>query len=171
MRTVQEILLIQKILFIKNKLNALGEKITEEKLIVFDYRVILLFFVSVILFSVMILFKLHGSSIPYWNTIISDGGSEREGILVGSPRGIRSDEWLVQTPFMLSQVNQRDQFSIENKSLGQGNVPLLMGLPTKHLSSYFRPQNWGFFFLDSERGFSFYWGYKIFALFLGFFLL
>lgn len=156
---------------IKNQLDNFGDKFSEDKLIKFDFKVIALIIVVLSFFSLAVVFKIHGSSIPYWNTIISDGSDSREGLIVGSPRSIRSDEWLVQTPFVLSQLNQENKFSIENKSLGDGNAPVLMGLPTKHISTFFRPQNWGFFFLDSERGFSFYWGYKIFAFFLSFFFL
>ncbi|RJO62237.1 hypothetical protein C4544_00065 [candidate division WS5 bacterium] len=159
-----------KVVDVKKKLNKLGQKISEEKLIKFDYKVILLILFLISSFFVMTLFKIHTSSIAYWNKIITDG-NEKEGVLLGSPKSIRSDEWLIQTPFILSQLNQENKYSIKNKGLGEGHVPLLMNLPTKHVSSLFRPQNWGFFVFEAERGFAFYWNFKIFGLFLTCFLL
>lgn len=156
----------------KKNLNLLGEKVSEEGLIDFDWKSIGLIIICVFFFVFFVTFKIHGSSIPYWNNLISDGTPEAsDGLIVGTPRAIRSDEWLVQTPFTLSQANQNDKLSAENKSLGEGKVPLLMGLPAKHLTALYRPQNWGFFFLDSERAFSYAWNYKIVWLFLSFFLL
>lgn len=127
--------------------------------------------ILILAFIFMVLLKINGSSSGYWNYSVTDNGNVKQGILVGTPKPIRSDEWLVQTPFALSQLYQKDKLATDNSSLGEGKVPLMMSLPTKHLSSFFRPQNWGFFFLNPERGFSFYWNYKIFGLFISFFLL
>ena len=145
--------------------------LSEEKLIQFDYKVILLVMVCCVLFMMTVVFKLHGSSIPHWNALVSDGNDSHNGLIVGQPRSIRSDEWLVQTPFILSQLNQVNKYPLKNKSLGEGDVPLLMNLPVWHVTTFFKPQNWGFFFLGAERGFSFYWNFRVIGLFLSFFLL
>ncbi|HBG81384.1 TPA: hypothetical protein DDW69_00930 [candidate division CPR2 bacterium] len=152
----------------KDKLDRIGKNFSEENLIEFDYKVMLLLFVSFLLFGLMVSLRVHGSSINYWNKIIV---GEEQNYSIGEPRAIRSDEWLVATPFALSQYHHEPQFPLENDSLGYGSVPLLMNLPVKHVSAFFRPQNWGYFFLDHERAFSFYWNFKVFSLFLGFFLL
>ncbi len=196
---------------IKRGFDKTGEQITEDKLIKFDHRVLGLLFISFLLFVFLVIFKIHGSSIPYWNKIISDNATQSEdispeaksrlysilkdptsirsgdipvitsaisskfyskpGLIFGTPRPIRSDEWLVETPFILSQCNQHPAFPLKNESLGAGNTPLLMNLPVRHFSAIFRPQFWGFFTLGTERGFSFYWNAKVFGLILGFFFL
>ncbi len=196
---------------IKKRLDDLGRRITEDKLIKFDHKVLGLLLISFLLFVFLVIFKIHGSSIPYWNRIISDNTTRTKsispaaksrlhlilkdptsirasdipivississkfcsepGLIFGIPQGVRSDEWLVETPFILSQCSQHPAFPLKNESLGAGNTPLLMNLPVRHFSTIFRPQFWGFFTLGTERGFSFYWNVKIFGLILGFFFL
>ena len=41
----------------------------------------------------------------------------------------------------------------------------------RHYSMLFRPQFWGFFVFDEERGFAWFWNTKIFSLLISFFLL
>ncbi len=65
---------------------------------------------------------------------------------------------------MLSQAKQKPPFPIENPSLGAGRSPLLMSVPVAYYTTFFRPQLWGFFVFDFERGFSFYWCAKVFGL-------
>lgn len=67
---------------------------------------------------------------------------------------------------MLSQARQTPPFPIENPSLGSGRAPLLMSIPVAYYTTLFRPQLWGFFLFEFERGFSFYWCAKIFGLLL-----
>lgn len=67
---------------------------------------------------------------------------------------------------MLSQSRQTPPFPIENPDLGAGRAPLLMSVPVAYYTTLFRPQLWGFFVLDFERGFSFYWCCKVFDLLL-----
>jgi hypothetical protein len=72
----------------------------------------------------------------------------------------------IWTPAMLSQSRQTPPFPIENPDLGAGRAPLLMSVPVAYYTTLFRPQLWGFFVLDFERGFSFYWCCKVFDLLL-----
>ena len=67
---------------------------------------------------------------------------------------------------MLSQARQVPPFPIENPNLGAGRAPLIMNLPVAYYTTFFRPQLWGFFLFDFERGFSFYWCCKVFGLLL-----
>jgi hypothetical protein len=151
-------------------LNIKGEKISESDLIVFDYRVLLLVIFSFIIFVLLVLFKVNYSSIGSIENVLGKTNDEN-GIIFGQPKGIRSDEWGVITPFMLSQASQVPSFPSSNESLGYGKTPLLMSLPVWHYTSFFRPQNWGFLFLNFDQGFSFYWNFKVFGLFLSFFFL
>lgn len=158
--------------FFKKILSSLEEALSEEHLIIFDQKVLVLFLLSFILFFFLVFLKIHGSSIPIWNQIITQNNiSQKADRIFGWPEGVRSDEWDVSTPFALSQVQTNPKFSLHNKTLGEGNVPLLMNLPVKHPSTLFKPQLWGYFFLDTERGFSFFWDFEWLILFLGFFFL
>jgi len=41
---------------------------------------------------------------------------------------------------------------VKNLSLGADHTPLLINVPVAHYVTFFRPQFWGFFFFDFERG-------------------
>lgn len=122
-------------------------------------------------FAISILFKLHGSSLGAWYQHYPNLFYEQEAPLFGEARSIRSDEWLVHTPAIISQALQTNPYSMTNPSFGAGRAPILMGLPTNHLSTFFRPQYWGFFLFDQERGFSWFWNYRNFSCLIGVYLL
>ncbi len=161
--------LIQKVfLFIDN----LGIAISEKKLIVFDRKVVCLLLFSVISLVILTTFKINYSSVSCWNKAFpNEKSQEASAPLLGTPKEIRSDEYRVVTPFMLSQAKQNPPFPVSNESLGDKKTPLLMSLPVSHFSTLFRPQNWGFFILDLERAYAFYWNFKVIGLILSFFLL
>lgn len=120
----------------------------------------------VILFSVCVSLKLNGSSVGMWSDILNE--PQKPGLLLFTPQGVRTDEWQIWTPAALSQARQNPPFPIENLSIGGGRSPLIMNLPVAYYTTLFRPQLWGFFVFDFERGFSFCWCCKIFGLFIGF---
>ncbi len=111
-------------------------------------------------------FGLNGSS-----TALCRYYADREmpdaGVLVGSPKEVRSDEWMLQTPWIFSQAFRTPAFSPSNPNVGGDVTPLVTNLPVRHWSTLFRPQMWPFFFLNMERAFAFYWNFKSFALLLG----
>ena len=119
-----------------------------------------------ILFSVCVSLKLNGSSVGMWSDILNE--PQKPGLLLFAPQGVRTDEWQIWTPAALSQARQNPPFPIENLSIGGGRTPLIMNLPVAYYTTFFRPQLWGFFIFDFERGFSFCWCCKIFGLFIGF---
>jgi hypothetical protein len=114
--------------------------------------------------------KVHGSSVGVWNRITPDRRPDA-GVLWGSPKTIRSDEWLVNTPAIVSQANSRPAFPTVNPRWGPAEVPLIFNWPTRHWSMLLRPQFWGFFILDLERAYAFYWGMKGLLVLGGVFLL
>jgi len=120
---------------------------------------------AALLFCLCLAMKLNGSSIGMWRTLLLEPGIPR-GLLFSSPKQIRVDEWCIWTPAMLSQARQKPPFPIENSNLGAGRAPLLMNVPVAYYTAFFRPQLWGFFLFDFERGFSFYWCSKVFGLLL-----
>lgn len=125
---------------------------------------------SCALFAVCVFLRVNGSSSGFW---VKELGvpNEPTGVIFGQPRLTRSDEWMVWTPAVLSQLRHVPPMPMENAALGAGAAPLLMSLPVRHYSMLFRPQLWGFFLFDAERGFAWFWNMKIFGLFLSYFLL
>ncbi len=119
----------------------------------------------VALFCLCVSLKLNGSSLGMWRNLLEEPGVARD-LIFSSPKRIRVDEWAVWTPAMLSQARQVPPFPIENPNLGAGHAPLLMSLPVAYYTTIFRPQLWGFFLFNFERGFSSYWCCKVFGLLL-----
>jgi hypothetical protein len=126
--------------------------------------------VSCGLFLLCVLLNLNGSSTAYWAKDLGKP-DEPTGLIAGVPRPSRSDEWLVWTPAALAQLHHLPPMPVKNPALGAGTTPLLMSVPVRHYSMLFRPQFWGFFVFDEERGFSWFWNTKIFSLLISFFLL
>src|SRR5438094_3834412 len=117
----------------------------------------------VIVFWVCVLLKLNGSSVAIWTQLLNEP-KPPPGLLLFVPKGVRADEWHGWTPAALSQSRQTPRFPVENLTLGGGRAPLLMSVPVAYYTTLFRPQLWGFFLFDFERGFSFYWCTKAFGL-------
>ena len=98
-----------------------------------------------------------------WRELLTETGPTR-GLIFSTPKRIRVDEWGVWTPSALSQTRQKPAFPTENFNLGAGRSPLLMNVPVAYYTTFLRPQFYGFFVFDFERGFSFYWCAKFFGL-------
>lgn len=124
----------------------------------------------VVLFLVGLMFKLHFSSEAIWDVYLGGPKATTQGVIFGSPKAIRSDEWMLGLPWVLSQANNGDEFSPNNTAIGSDTSALLVGLPTKHWTSIFRVPHWGYFFLDTERGFSWHWLCRTFLLLVSFFV-
>jgi hypothetical protein len=152
-------------------LDALGDKISENHLIVFDKKSLCFMITLVFMFIILVVSKTHYSSIAMWDKIVPgyDAGKTSSKVLFGSPKFIRMDEWRLGTPFILSQ--EAKNYPTENYSFGPGKTPVLMGLPARHFSIFFKPQYWGFFMLDLERGYSYFWNFSVISLVLSSFLL
>ena len=88
----------------------------------FRYRYV----VAIFIFLILVTNKIHFSSIGMWDHIIQPGlGTEFIEPIFGTPRYIRSDEWLVTTPARLSS-----QFGVE--PYGRYNY-ILRGTQTENL--------------------------------------
>jgi len=152
---------------LRKRLDCLGSKISEEQLLIFDYKVLLLLFLILFIFTLSISFKLNGSSSLIWEKYIAPLNSQGilSGAFLGQPKGTRSDEWGLETPKILSQVAHG--FKVSDNNIGYGKATLIANLPVKHYTTIFRPQFYGFFiFRNVDTAFSFYWNYKVFGLFL-----
>lgn len=124
-----------------------------------------------LLFLVLVIFQVNGSSInmldAYTGETAEDGNNSI--LLIGSPRPIRSDEWVVNTEYHIAQVNSEQYFPVKNENIGMDgqNMLLACNSPVFHISLIGKPQTWGYFLLGESRGLSWFWWFRFFALLLG----
>ncbi|MBO0470851.1 hypothetical protein JZO66_09860 [Enterococcus sp. DIV0242_7C1] len=126
------------------------------------------FIIALLVFILMLVFKIHGSSLAMWDQYVSDYAKDgnSESVIVGEPRPIRSDEWMVQTPYSLSQTqtglkNHNEVITVDGQDMVIGyNSPAL------NLATLAKPFTWGYVLLGKERGLSWYWGLKLIGLML-----
>ncbi len=129
----------------------------------FKYR----FHIATLLFSILVLFGIHGSSIGFFNCLVQCNNPVSEGdSIIGHKRGIRGDEYGVSTLNILSQ-EFNDYKDYNDNVMGYGsNVDLFPKLPTRSIYSITKPSFYGFYFLPVENAFAFFWWLPIFLLFL-----
>jgi hypothetical protein len=108
--------------------------------------------VPVVIFTSL---QISGTSLGVLNTLFY-GDQHDSSLVAGTPRPIRSDEWLVNTQTIISQAKLGyPQF---NPRIGNGeNMSLDPGIPYKNWSEIFRPQNLIYFVLPLANAFAFQW--------------
>jgi len=125
------------------------------------------YWIALGIFILCLLFKVSGSSIGAWSSIL---GSRDTGA-IGSFRDIRSDEWGMLTAMCLAQ--EHNPAGAYERYAPAGNVMMDRGivyaLPSKDLLTVFRPFYWGYLLFGSEVGLSWYWCGRFLALFLSVF--
>ncbi|MDR2975813.1 MAG: hypothetical protein LBV19_00685 [Streptococcaceae bacterium] len=149
------------------------------------------YLIAIVLVFIGVSLNLNGSSTAVWdNAGISVGidnhrvetnkkgikfgdwnlkPSNHDGIIFGTAREVRSDAWLVQTPFYLAQAAAGLPLSNKSYGLGGQNMVVAYNSPVKQISIIGKPFNWGFLFFSGERAISFYWCFKlIFMILLAF---
>lgn len=134
-----------------------GNKIA---LYVYKYRFIL----TGIIFVLCVCLEIHGSSIGMWARTL---GRAETGELIGISRAIRSDEWAVSTPMMLSQYyNATGEFPYFSDTVRGMPTDMFMvyGQPVRDIAILFRPFHWGYLFLSPGKGLSFFWCGRFLAL-------
>ncbi|GCE77700.1 DUF7657 domain-containing protein [Cellulomonas biazotea] len=77
-------------------------------------------------------------------------------LLLLKPQAIRSDEWIVQTVWTVSQVEEG--LPLRNEAMPGGvDMSMLWEVPYAEWSAAFRPHNLGFFFLPLDNAFALKW--------------
>ena len=112
--------------------------------------------------AVLSAFKLNGSSVGMYNQYFYGTGFKDPNLLLGQIRSIRSDEWMVGTPWTMAQA--RDNFAVNNDLYLAGQNFSLTDAPVKSWIAIFEPQHWAFFILPLEQAFAFKWWFKAFFL-------
>lgn len=112
---------------------------------------------------------LTGSSLRHAQTAASFIEIDSTNIM-GHDQPIRSDEWLVQTPFSIAQYNHEPRFPVVNKNVGEDGqnmmVTSMTSVPIAHITALAKPATWGFFLFDLRRALSWNWYFPIVGCFL-----
>lgn len=140
-------------------------------LIWFDRRVKWTLGIFAGLFLLFVLFKWHYVSLPAWNTRLPDGSPTTRGLVAGTPKLIRMDDYAVGTPWILS--NALNGYPTENEAIGGLKTPLLT-VPVKHPVAIFKFGSWGMFIPDLDRAYAWMYDSSPFILLISallFFLL
>lgn len=130
----------------------------------YQYR----FVIASLVFITLVFFEMHGSSLLYWHNYF-EGSVVSFDTIIGMARGIRSDEWAVNTPMMLSQYfNNNGLFPYYSETIRGAltDVFIIYGQPVRDIAVLFRPFHWGYLFLSPAKGLSFFWISRTIGLFL-----
>ncbi len=127
---------------------------------IFKYKYIIAF--AFVAFAVI--FELNGSSLAMWQ--FSVDSIKKETVLIGKPRWIRTDEWCVYTPILLSQTFSGYKYFNGILRGTKTDMFLFYAQPVKNAMSVFRPFLCGFFVFDAPKGLAFFWAARIAALFV-----
>jgi hypothetical protein len=116
---------------------------------------VLLWFPALVVLGVLVLVVagISGSSTGQW--WVQLGSSDDPNLLGGMPRPVRSDEWLVQSSWVVSQVAQG--LPATNTVFPGGmDATIFNDLPSRDWSTMFRPHLWAFF-LSLDQGMALRW--------------
>ncbi|MET0966813.1 MAG: hypothetical protein ABWZ02_10470, partial [Nakamurella sp.] len=107
-----------------------------------------------LLLLAFVAFGISGSSTGNWWGYFESGPDP--SLLRGTPRPIRSDEWLVQSSWVVSQIQQG--FPVFNGTFPGGmDATVQNDLPVWEWSSLFRPHVVGFLLLPLDQGMAIRW--------------
>lgn len=116
---------------------------------------------------ICVVFNVSGSSIHSWTDWIQ---TDADGVLAGTERSIRSDEWALNTAFAISQTNDSsgEAFSYYSNIIRGTSTDtfIVYGQPVLDIAEIFRPFHWGYLLFGASRGLSFFWCARLLALIL-----
>lgn len=124
------------------------------------------YWITFILFLFCVLGKLHGSSINMWDSIIEPSNSFQKDSYLGVGRAIRSDEWLVNTPYQISQKYNDYKVYSNLPRAKKTDMFTPIFVPIKDILVLTRPFNIGYLLVNEEYGLSIYWYGRLFSLIL-----
>ena len=122
------------------------------------------FALGAIIFLLCIILELHGSSISFYAQILQH--PELDINILGEFRPIRSDEYVVFTPFAFSQYFTNFSMISDVIRGTATNVFMTYGQAVWHPAQIFRPAQIGYLFLDQGSGLAFFWMGRLIVLFL-----
>lgn len=114
-----------------------------------------------IVFAVLVILRVNGSSISCYNLFCSADPSEHTGVIYGTGRAIRMDEYLVQQPYFFSQrANGYREISHMMSISGQDMI-IGYNSPVLDFTLIGKPFVWGYMLFGNAVGISWYWCSKI----------
>ena len=125
------------------------------------------YLVALVIFALCVLFRVHGSSINEYNKLFDNYDEYKsQSIILGKSREIRSDEWLVHTPYYMSQTY--NDFAKDSEQVSMEGQDMIVGYnaPVLDVSIIAKPFTWGYVLLGNEYGLSWYWCSKLILLIL-----
>ncbi|MDD2236511.1 MAG: hypothetical protein PHG65_04810, partial [Kiritimatiellae bacterium] len=132
---------------------------------IFRHRVLLIGAV----FTVCVLLEWHGYSIGLWDEFIREKTPDYSFFSVGKNRAIRSDEWLVSTPWCLAQTQTIPRFPSVNHRLYTDGMYMSLctpNAPVLNATAIGQAHHWGFFLFGPARGLAWNFGIRYLGLFL-----
>jgi hypothetical protein len=133
-----------------------------------NWKIVLYPFILVVLLIPIYIFSLNDLSIGIYNIHFYGLDYKDPNLIFGQPRAIRSDEYIVATPWAIAQYQAK--FSDNNLLFGDGLNLTLSQAPVKNWTIIFKPHFWAFFVLPLEKAYSFYWWFRSFLLLLALYL-
>lgn len=125
------------------------------------------YFIATIVFIICLVFKLHTSSIGCYHYLFKDEANKVEATtILGMSRVIRSDEYMVHTPYYFSQYYNNYKKISKQMSLTGQDMIIGYNAPVKDISLLAKPLTWGYVLLGNEYGLSWYFSLKIILLIL-----
>jgi hypothetical protein len=118
------------------------------------------------IFVLLVLYTLFYCTPSSYGVALKSLGIPNNGLIYGTPKPIRSDEWAVWTPYLQSLVNNHFQrfnaLSIYHEDFRNFNA-----LPIYDWALFFKPQFWSFLIAEPARAFSFHHGFLIATFIIG----
>lgn len=127
-------------------------------------------FIVILIALSLSFYKVSGSSVGIYQSLLGGNIEKDENLLFSKPRAIRSDQFLVVLPYVVSQdINNEPNI---NKDIGDGINLSTQNLPSKNLFSIFRPTLFSFYLSnDTEFSYSFFWWIEFALLLISTYLL
>lgn len=125
------------------------------------------YFLAGVIVVFCVALQLSGSSVNIWSDFLPS--SHFNGLVCGTPRLIRSDEYAVNTPFALSQCfGPSGPFGYFGSVLRAAKTDMFIvyGQPVLNWAEIFRPFHWGYIILGAGYGLSFFWTVRLVSLIL-----
>lgn len=143
-------------------------------LLLFDLNKIVKYryFLAFLLLILLVLGKFSGSSLGFYDGMLHDNTKEyKNSTLLGTPRGIRGDEWATEKPLYFAQImgNNKLEYFNNNLYLKGGDMVISAFAPVNDLIIITRLDLLGFLFLEKDYAFSFYWNLRLILLFMALF--
>ena len=107
-----------------------------------------------VVFLVLVVLHISGTSSGIHWLILEKGPDPR--LLYGTPRSIRSDEYLVQQSWLISQAHHNWP-ALNPIYPGGVDMTVLNEIPSWDISSIFRPHLWGYLFFGLDAGIAWEW--------------